>query len=347
MTDAARQRLASQRLVGPTRLAEEVVAWMGAVQAQDRPASLWAIGQRMARPSREAIERAVEARRIVRTWPMRGTLHFVAARDVHGMLALLAPRASARAAGRRRELGIGEAELERSRRALVRALQGGQRLTRPQARDVLERAGIATCDARGLHILGHLAHEGLLCLGPMDGKQATWVLLDEWVPRPARLPPREEALATLAARYLRSHAPASAKDFAWWTGLGIAEARSAVEAAGAPKLRRVGQSGAARLLPAFDEFLVGYQDRAPSLARLPPARAPPSAGLLLSPTMTLDGQVVGFWGRARSGKGWRVALRPVVPLGAGERDAFEAQVNRFGAFWGVPAHAKWQTQGKL
>src|SRR3954467_8154846 len=75
-----RQRLANQGLARPTfRRPEEAVAWLGAVQAQDYLGSLGGIGQRVRSPTEGAIEAAETRRAIVRTWPMRGTLHFVAA----------------------------------------------------------------------------------------------------------------------------------------------------------------------------------------------------------------------------------------------------------------------------
>ena len=71
---------------------------------------------------------------------------------------------------------------------------------------------------RGIHVLGQLAQEGLLCLGPREGRQPTFVLLDDWIPRSRDLP-REEALAVLATRYFASHGPATLQDFTWWSGL--------------------------------------------------------------------------------------------------------------------------------
>lgn len=87
----ARRRLASQQIAGP-RLSTpaELVRWMGAVQAQDYPGALWAVGLRLSGAAQTEVEDAIAARTIVRTWPMRGTLHFVPAADVRWMLRLLA-----------------------------------------------------------------------------------------------------------------------------------------------------------------------------------------------------------------------------------------------------------------
>ena len=128
---------------------------------------------------------------------MRGTLHFLAAADARWMISLLAPRAAASATTRLKALGIDDEVLVKARRALVKNLEGGRRLARQAAYQVLERARIPAADQRGLLILWRLAHDGLLCFGPREGKQQTFVLLEEWLPSAKDLP-RKEALPELA-----------------------------------------------------------------------------------------------------------------------------------------------------
>jgi ribosomal protein L16/L10AE len=77
-----RRRLAAQRIsTGALADPGEVVSWLGAVQAQDYLAALWAVGLRTTDAREKEVEQAISDRRIVRTWPMRGTLHFVGAAD--------------------------------------------------------------------------------------------------------------------------------------------------------------------------------------------------------------------------------------------------------------------------
>src|ERR1700758_3544263 len=107
-----RRRLRAQLLSATTFThAADVVAWFGAVQAQDYLGALWAVGLRMVDARVSDVEGAIEQRAIVRSWPMRGTLHFLAAADARWMTALLAPRAVASAAGRFRAMGIDERAL--------------------------------------------------------------------------------------------------------------------------------------------------------------------------------------------------------------------------------------------
>jgi len=281
---------------------------------------------------------------------MRGTLHFVAAPDVRWMLSLLAPRVIATSARRMRQLGLDDGGVSRAREAFVRALQGGHRLTREEMRRVLEDAGVDTSGQRGYHLLWRCAVEGLICPGNRRGKQDTFVLLDEWVPSTRSLA-RDEALAELARRYFTAHGPATVRDFAWWSGLAAADARLALELA-ADHLARDDVDGVgywsslrapapraaptrARLLPAFDEYLVGYTDRG---ALLDPVRARQvnAGGGLLGPTVVLDTRIGGVWKRRLAGKAVAVEVRLFHAPGPGDGRALEAAAGEYAQFLGRP-----------
>src|SRR3954447_26325092 len=170
--DIALRRLVNQQIAQPTfGRPSELVAWLGAVQAQDYLGALWAVGLRTPGATEQSIEQALAEKTIVRTWPMRGTIHFVAAADVRWMLELLAPRVVRRTRSRRAELGLDETVIAASADLLASALQGGKQLTRNAIYTLLEQANIKTDASRGLHILGRLAHDQLLCYGARAGKQ--------------------------------------------------------------------------------------------------------------------------------------------------------------------------------
>jgi hypothetical protein len=331
-------RLANQQIVRPRfTTAAELVAWMGAVQAQDYPGGLWAVGLRLANALQEDVEGAIAARSIVRTWPMRRTLHLVPAADVGWMLRLLAPRLLKSSEGRYRALGLDGADFSRGRRLLERALAGGNRLTRQEAYAVLERGGVSPVGQRGIHVLSHLAQQGLICFGPREGRQPTFVLLEEWVPT-AREVSRTEGLATLATRYFRSHGPATVRDFAWWAGLPLKDAREAMEAAGpgldgGPRYRHKARSAkpAAVLLPPWDEYLVGYRDRAAALGHLAPDH-PRLAGAIGIPLILIDGRVRGAWRRALTPSRVRLSLEYWGRVTAAERQAVESAARRYSRF---------------
>jgi len=221
----------------------------------------------------------------------------------------------AASAGRRTGLGLDEPTYARARELTESALSGGRRLRRRALLDTWAGAGVSVEGQRGAHLLGHLAQTGVICLGPLDGAEQTYVLLDDWIPNPRRLP-REEALGELAHRYFSGHGPATAQDLARWAGLPLRDARAGLERA-RPHLASADVEGvenlmdpatpdrlaAARdeaeellLLPGFDEFVLGYGDRR---AVLDPAFSEwivPGGNGMFRPTVIHRARIVGTWG---------------------------------------------------
>lgn len=323
----------------PAATPVDVVSHYGAVQAQDYLGALWAIALRTRSATEADVERAIAERRIIRCWPMRGTLHFVPGADARWMLELLAPRVLAQNRARlEREFGIDARTLRRSRTVIERALHGSDGLTRPELYAVLAKSGIAVDSSRGLHILFALAHERLLCFGARKGKQPTFVLFDEWVP-PAPPRKREESLAELARRYLAGHAPATAADFAWWSGLTIREAKEGFALAEAD-LDPVeeGVSGrrkrSVHLLPPFDEYTVAYRDRS---AVIDPAftRELNRGGGMLSAIVVVNGTVEGTWKRYLKGSSVEIEISTFRPLGDQEHRRLEKEGERYRRFLGA------------
>jgi hypothetical protein len=355
--EVLRRRLANQGLARTAfRDPEDVVAWFGAVQAQDYLGALWALGLRM-KSSTEALVETAEARRaIIRTWPMRGTLHFVTPADARWMTGLLGPRVIARNAARlERDFGVDAAVVARARAIVTRALADGNRLARPALYALLDARRIHTENSRGLHILGWLAVEGRICLAGREGKQHTFTLLDNWIPRTKPLG-RDEALAELARRYFTSHGPATLKDFMWWAGITAKDAEAAIDGA-SPHLgheiiedRRYwfGTSAATRsmrsanasaplvkLLPAYDEYTVAYQDRSWLLER---AGSRGSAGFgLLNPSIVVDGRVVASWKRVIVKRTAEVQVNFNSRLSRVQQIALRNELAKYGKFLGLDA----------
>jgi hypothetical protein len=332
MDDPLRRRLVAQQLVRPRfGTAHELVRWFGAVQAQDYLGSLWAVGQRLTAAREADVERSLAERRMVRTWPMRGTLHFVAAEDVRWMVALLAPRVLRSAGARFRQLELTARDLARCGRVMERVLAGGG-LTRPELYVELDRAGLSPAGQRGFHMLGFQAQQGLVCLGPRRGRQPLVVLVDEWLP-PAPGLAGDDALRELARLYFRSHGPATAQDFAWWAGLTKKEVAVAMEGLPAPPPARAVRPFAA-LLPAWDEYLVAYKDRSAAMGHLPAARraGPMATG---KATIVVDGRVLGTWSRRLEPRRVRLAFDWWVRPSATDRRLVEEAVARYAAFLGL------------
>jgi hypothetical protein len=360
LLDIAGQRLRNQHICHPPlRHPAAVVRWLGAVQAQDYLGALWALGLRLPAATQADMEQAIADRTIVRTWPMRSTLHLVAPEDVRWMLQLLTPRIIAGSARRYRQLELDETVFARCGALLQEALQGGKQLTRPELYQVLAQANLPTAHARGLHILGHLAQKGLICFGPRQGKQPTFTLLDEWVP-PAPTKDREEALGELARRYFTSHGPATGHDFAWWSGLKLADARLGIAITGEALAKEVmggqpywlaptgplvtSEPATVHLLPAFDEYTVAYKNRRDILDPRFEKRLNAGGGIL-HPVMVAHGQVAGTWKRTLKPKAVAVAFHPFKALEEKVAAAFSAAAHRYGRFLNLPVALSWKAPG--
>jgi hypothetical protein len=344
-------RLFIQHLLGPPFTdPAAAVAHFGAVQGQDTLYSLWALGLRVAGATEAGIEQAIVGRQLVRTWPMRMTLHYVTAADARWIVQLNSAKTLRGAARRLRELELDDETFGRSRRAVEAALAGGQPLTRPALYEALEAAGVSTAGQRGYYLMWYHANEGLIAIGPRQGKQQTVVLLDAWLP-PTPAKERDDALAELAWRYFRSHGPATIKDYIWWSGLAAAEARAGLEMA-KPRLasETIGKetywyapplisdeipAPVAHLLPFLDEYLVAYRDRE---AVLPPAynALVDSGSVIFHPPLLVNGRVAGIWTRQLKKGG--VVVMPALfrPLGSEEQSAVVAAAKRLGEFLQLP-----------
>ena len=346
MTEVANRRLVNQRIVGAGgSSAAEVVAHMGAMQAQDYRNALWAIGLRVRGSAERSIEQAIAAKEVVRTWPMRGTLHFLAATDVHWILELLTPRVLAAAEKRAAVHGLNAATFERCRGVCIAALSGGRQMMREALLREFEAAGVATEQQRGYHILWRLAHERLICFGVHEGNQPTFALLDDWVAANTRWKPGDP-LAELARRYFNSHGPATLQDFVWWCGLKVSDARNAIEVARLPSEQidetthwsstaapfAAPERSSAQLLPAFDEYLLGYGDRTAVLDSAYAARVVPGGNGMFLPTVVVNGRVVGTWKRSLKKKSVTVTVSPFDGLATAAKKAVAEAAEYYAAF---------------
>ncbi|MFC5062422.1 winged helix DNA-binding domain-containing protein [Actinomycetospora atypica] len=319
-------RLAALRLVGERAATPaDAAAWLGCAQGQDLPGVLESIALRTASGSVDEVRAAFDEGRLVRSWPMRGTLHVVAAEDLAWMLPLGTPRPLAAAAQRRGGLGLDDATIERAGEVAVEVLTGGGRRTRAELIACWAEAGLDLASSRGYHTLAVLCQRGLLVQGPFAGpKEQAFVLLDEWVPGPRRLD-RDEALAEWARRFFRSHGPADRKDFSRWTGIPAADVTTAIEGARddlvetdgrlhdpatRDRLAAADDPGAELLLPGFDEFVLGYADRSQVLDPEHADRICPGNNGIFRPTIVRHGQVVGTWAWKGTGKKRRVEREP-------------------------------------
>lgn len=343
-------RLHAQMIAAPS-LSEPlaVVRHMGAVQAQDYGQALWAIGLRTKGATKTTIEQAVANGSIVRTWPMRGTIHFVPGEDARWMLSLSTPRIISGARSRLAGVGLDEAVFDKARTILEKALPGKQ-LTRPELMQALASGGLDVSDQRGYLMLWYWSQRGVTCIGPMRGKQQTFTLLDELAPKQRQFT-KEEGIAVLARRYFASHGPATLADFCTWASLTKTEVVPVMSQLGSHVIKENIQGieywfstdvAAVRpesvsdtyLLAGFEEYLLGYKDRS-AVLQTGHTVAPYKNGVFF-PIMVHDGQVVGTWKRTIKPKNIAVQFEPFAPLNSALRQRFCQKALAYGAFHGLP-----------
>ncbi len=299
----------------------EAVRRLLAVQAQDLPGALTSVALRTPARGRAAVVDALDRGAVVRSWPVRGTLHLLAADDLAWLLPLAGPRMEARSAALRRERGLDDRTLGRARELALEALADGA-LSRAELAAAWERGGVGTAEGRGYLLLVHLSQTGAVCLGPTapdgSGEQLV-VAADAWLPVVEPVD-RDEALARLAWRYLSSHGPATVADLVRWSSLTVGEVRRgvaavrdrlvAVEVEGRDGVEHLmdpstpdrlaacrDEAEGTLLLPGFDEYLLGYADRDAVLAPEHAERIVPGRNGVFRPTVVVGGRVLATWRR--------------------------------------------------
>jgi hypothetical protein len=347
--DILRQRLHNQ-LLSQTKFIQpgQVVAWLGAVQSQDYAGAKWALAQRTKGLPDAVIERAFSEGKILRTHILRPTWHFVAPVDIRWMLELTAPRVRSAMAYMNRQLGLDTAVFKKSNTVLTQSLQGNQQLTRPELGQILLKAGVPMDGLRLGHLMARAELDAIICSGARRGKQHTYALLEERAPQ-AKTLERDEALAELAKRYFTSHGPASLSDFVWWSGLTRSDARKGIEfsqldqeivenqtywfIASGPAMK---SSPSVILLPDYDEYTVGYTDRAAIFDSSHTDRLDARGSILAQYSIMIDGRVAGTWKRTIKKNEVVIELVPFIMPTDDQSQAIIAATQQYGKFLGLP-----------
>lgn len=332
--EVGRLRLAAQGLVPPHDGSPvEVVRRLGAVQGQDLAGALLSVALRTSDRSLEAVHASFDRAELVRSWPMRGTLHVVPAEDLGWMLSLTAPRAPIDTRERRERRGIDENMIKKARRAVVESLAESGGLTRAELLARVAAQGVDPSNYRGYLLLGMLAQEGLVCFGPTHGgTDQKLVLVDGWIGSPRRLD-GTAAIAELTMRYFVGHGPATVADLVRWSGLRVREVRAGLEEIG-DRLVRVELDGQEHwmdpdlgdgpprspagvfLLPGFDEFVLGYRDRTAVLPNEHADKIVPGGNGVFRPTVVHRGRIIGTWAHRGRGAKRRLVFEPFGDLPA-------------------------------
>jgi len=344
-----RLRTAAQHLHRPRRCsAVDLVRHLAGVQAQVLSAAGLALLARTEGLTHEQVDRArLVDRSIVLTWAMRGTLHLIAAEDFGWLQPLVIEPRIANAHRRLREEGVPADQTAKAVRLIARMLERDGPLIRSEIAERLRRQGVRTEGQAIAHLVWLAAAQGVICYGPdRDGEQCL-VLVRDWLGKQNPME-QDEALAELAIRYLTAHAPATAADMAFWSGLRLTDVKRAW-AAIQDRLVAVetdrgtqwalrshevpARPGLVRLLPAFDEYLLGWRERDIVASDEQWSRVNRGGGWL-HPVVVHDGRIVATWRMERGSKILTIeikqfaALPPAVGRGvATEADGIAAFLN--------------------
>ncbi|AXB43503.1 winged helix DNA-binding domain-containing protein [Amycolatopsis albispora] len=335
MTDVPLARAHAQLLAGPRADGvAEVVRQVVALQAQDIRANRLGVRVRSAGLTASDVDTACASGAVVRTWAMRGTLHMLAAEDAAWIVGLLGPRFAAAGRGRRRQLGLDDEVAARGVAAL-RAVLAGKSLPRNEIVAELAAHGVVL-DPKSqapAHLLAYAAMTGVICRGADAGDEPTYALFPEWV-GPFETLREDEALARLASRYLAAYAPATAEDFAAWSGLTLRQARAGFADADHSEVAVV-DDFSVRLLGHFDTYLLGYRSRELAVPAEHDRRIQAGGGFIM-PAVLVNGRVVGTWRQERKKGVLEVRVEPFGELPGCLRSALSAEVDDLGRFLRIP-----------
>ena len=340
------QQVSSHDFKNPQKL----VAWMGAMQAQDYNMARWAVGLRIGAATRADVQAAIDKAELIRTHVMRPTWHLVSAKDVRWMIDLTAPHIKRSLVSRHKELELTAGVLRKAVKTMEKSLDSGE-LTRDELVEHMKSNKIVTRDQRLSHMLLWAELEKVICSGPVREKKNTYALFEQRVPAEKAVS-REEALTELATRYFQSHGPATLHDFSNWSGLPAADARKAVDSIRDSfrsetvdkktylfkGIRNPSATKQARayLLPAFDEFMIGYKDR--SAMMLPKNKsAVMSVNGIFWPVIVVNGMVTGLWKRVLAKNRAKVSFeffRGARPVDPGVIDDLKRESQRVIDFFG-------------
>jgi hypothetical protein len=325
----------------------------GRVQALDFLGSLWAISMRVKNARDTDIERAIADKTIVRTWLLRGTLHFVAAEDIKWILDLVSPRIVAtNEQFLKRNFKLDYKEFKRIKEIIKGTLEGGLQLTRTKIYQELEKASISTSGLWGIWILHRLALEGLICFGSREGKQQTVVLLDELIPR-TKSKDQNNALGELALRYFTGHSPASIQDFRWWSGLKDADVRIALDMIKSQlesehidgqtywfsSIKTIVEdvSPVSHLLSNYDEYIIGYKDLKQLVNGINIIESNIN-DFIFKPNIIVNGQIVGAWKRIIKKGKVNITLKYYRSMSNEESNAVKEATEAYGKFLNMNVH---------
>ena len=347
-SEIVKRRLMNQQ-IADTKFtnAQEIVAWMVAMQAQEYAMAKWAIGLRLPGLKDADVEKAFNDGAILRTHLMRPTWHFVTPSDIRWMLALTAPRVNAANAYYYHKFELDTEIFNRSKDTIIKALQGGKNLTRTILKSALEQQGIIADGLRLSYIMMKAELDGIICSGPRQGKQFTYALLEERVSTVKALQ-RDEALAQLTIRYFTSRGPATLRDFSYWSGLTMKDAKEGIamlrlhlaseliedqEYIFMPdRSKNENEIQMTFLMPDYDEYGMSYKDRSAILNLGSSLLQSQDANTASNHMVVIDRIIKGTWRHTFKNNSVNIETTPFTVLSEREKHELEKAIKRYKEF---------------
>lgn len=305
--------------------------------------------------SKDVEEMLIDKRTIIRTWCMRGTLHFLAAEDYKWLMDLHGKLFIQKSHRRYEQLGIDEKLYANCIEKLRLLFLKTDMLTRDEVKSHLLSYGIKLEGQATYHILRRAALEGLICFGPKHDGEETYVLLENWIKTKSQTLCEAEAIDKLIRRYLKAYAPASIFDLSNWSGLPTKKLSKGWERltsemielkSGNQQLYMLEEDFSnykyksldlnVQLLPAYDTYLLGYQNRDIILAPYAKKEVYRGGGLL-RPALLINGYIVGTWEKKHYQKRIEVKINTSYEINEIILTKITKEVQKIGNFYGLSA----------
>ena len=310
-------RLLNQQLFCPQfDTPDELVDYMGAMQAQEYRLMRWAVAMRTKKPSAKAFKKAFDSGQIIRFHLMRGTWQLVSAENYWPFLELCASKAIAVTKGwmSSNKISILEEEETHIREILAQTAADKGSITKEDFIQALAEKDIHMDEHRLSYHIRMAEMSGTLSSGDLLPMKATYALTADKVKVHPKMD-RDEALKLFTRKYFQSRQPATLEDFVWWSGLNVSDCRRGIEllgnylhvetwrAASLPHREfyltddcrtRGFRKGKYLLIPPYDEYLISYKSRDIVLSPDYKHKAHNNSGIF-QPVVAYDGVICGNW----------------------------------------------------
>lgn len=341
----------------------EAVESVHGIQAQISAHAVFAVAQRVKGMTQAEIEQALWTdRTLIKTWAMRGTVHWLPATEEPIFNAAVRRLYEPYYDGWWRKAEIDDGMLSGLVGAVRDALAGGPMTRQELAAAVVPVAGewagpYLTSSWGG--IIKWLCVMGTVVFGPSRGTNVTFARRDLWTGHP-EVADGDGAVREVIRRYVRSFGPVTYQDVSYWIGAYQRDVKPHW-AAVLPELTAVNVAGdqrwvlsddlteltgmeeatlPVRLLPAFDPLLLAYRDKAQLLDMRFHKRIYGAAAWVY-PALLIDGWIAGAWKYERKAKQIAITIEPFRKITKLAKKAIQREADYLAAVSGRTAEVRY------